>query len=45
VIDEQVEAAKTRADEAQAEYKALRDSAEERKAVIKAKIDVLNTEA
>jgi hypothetical protein len=45
VIDEQVEAAKTRAEEAEAEYKELRESAEERKAVIKAKIEALNTEA
>jgi hypothetical protein len=41
-IDEQVEAAKTRAEQGAAEYKELRDSASERKAVIKAKIEALN---
>ncbi len=41
-IDEQVEAAKTRAEEAAGLYKELRDSASERKAVIKAKIEALN---
>ena len=40
-IDDQIEAAKTRADEATAEYKELRDSATERKATIKAKIEAL----
>lgn len=43
-IDEQVEAAKTRVEEATAEYKDLRSSAEERKATIKAKIEALNAE-
>ena len=42
VIDEQVEAAKTRAEEATGLYKELRDSASERKATIKAKIEALN---
>ena len=42
LIDEQVEAAKTRAEQAAAEYKELRDSANERKATIKAKIEALN---
>ena len=42
VIDEQVEAAKTRAEEAAGLYKELRDSASERKAQIKAKIEALN---
>jgi hypothetical protein len=41
-IDEQVEAAKERADEAAAEYKELRDSAAMRKATIKAKVEALN---
>lgn len=41
-IDDQVEDAKARADEAAAEYKELRDSAAERKATIKAKIEALN---
>ena len=41
-IDEQVEAAKTRAEQAAAEHKELRDSASERKATIKAKIEALN---
>jgi acyl-CoA reductase-like NAD-dependent aldehyde dehydrogenase len=44
VIADQVEAAKTRADEAQAEYEQLRDSAGQRKATIQAKIDALNAE-
>lgn len=44
-IDDQVEAAKQRAEQAEAEYKQLRDSAEERKAVITAKIEALNTDA
>jgi len=42
VIDENVEAAKTRAEEAAAEYKELRDSAATRKAAIKTKIEALN---
>ena len=41
-IDEQVEAAKTRAEEATGLYKELRDSASERKATIKTKIEALN---
>ena len=41
-IDDQVEAAKTRAEEAAGLYKELRDSASERKAAIKAKIEALN---
>ena len=41
-IDEQVEVAKTRAEEAAGLYKELRDSASERKAAIKAKIEALN---
>ena len=41
-IDEQVEAAKTRAEEAAGLYKELRDSASERKATIKTKIEALN---
>lgn len=45
VIDEQVEAAKQRAEDAAAEYKLLRDSANERKATIKTKIEALNTDA
>jgi hypothetical protein len=45
VIDEQVEAAKAQAEEAEAAYKTLRDSATERKATIKAKIEALNTDA
>jgi hypothetical protein len=44
-IDEHVATAKTRADEAQATYKELRDSAETRKATIQAKIEALNAEA
>lgn len=40
-IDGEVEAAKTRADEAAAEYKELRDGAATRKATIKAKIEAL----
>jgi hypothetical protein len=40
-IDGEVEAAKARADEAQAEYEQLRDSAEDRKNAIQAKIDAL----
>ena len=41
-IDENVEAAKTRAENATAEYKELRDSAATRKATIKTKIEPLN---
>jgi polyhydroxyalkanoate synthesis regulator phasin len=40
-IDEEVEAAKERADEANREYKALNESAEDRKAEIEAKIKAL----
>ena len=40
-IDGQVAAAKARVDEAKAEYEHLRDTASERKATIKAKIDAL----
>lgn len=40
-IDDEVEAAKTRAEEAAAEYKELRDGTATRKATIKAKIDAL----
>jgi len=40
-IDTEVVAAKTRVDEAKAEYEHLRDTATERKAAIKAKIDAL----
>jgi hypothetical protein len=40
-IDAEIVAAKTRADEAKTEYEHQRDSAEERKASIQAKIDVL----
>ena len=42
-IDDEVAAAKTRAETAKAEYEQLRDSASERKASIKAKIDALNS--
>lgn len=41
-IDAEVEAAKQRADEAKAEYQELRDSAEERKVALKAKVEALN---
>ncbi len=41
-IDREVEVAKTRADEAKAEYEALRDSAKERKDTIKARLEALN---
>jgi hypothetical protein len=41
-IDAEVEAAETRAEEAQAEHEKLRDSAADRKAAIQAKIDALN---
>ena len=40
-IDAEVAAAKTRVDEAKTEHEHLRDTAAERKAAIKAKIDVL----
>jgi hypothetical protein len=40
-IDTEVADAKTRVDEAKAEYEHLRDTATERKAVIQAKIDAL----
>ena len=40
-IDADVAAAKTRIDEAKADYEHLRDTAQERKATIQAKIDVL----
>lgn len=40
-IDQEVEAAKDRVDEAKAEYDALKDSAPERKAEIESKIDAL----
>ena len=40
-IDGQVAAAKARVDEAKTEYEHLRDTASERKATIKAKIDAL----
>ena len=40
-IDEEIDAAKARATEADAEYKELRDSASMRKAAIKAKIEAL----
>ena len=42
-IDAEVEAAKQRVEEARAEYQQLRDSAEERKQTLKAKVEVLNT--
>jgi molecular chaperone DnaK (HSP70) len=41
-IDEEVEAAKERADEANREYKALKDSAADRKAEITTKIEALS---
>jgi len=41
VIDEQVATAKTRIDEAKAEYEQLRDSAADRKATIAAKLEAL----
>jgi predicted RNase H-like nuclease (RuvC/YqgF family) len=41
-IDSEIDAAKTRAEEAQAEYEHLRDTAEERKAAIQAKIEALS---
>ena len=42
-IEEDVAAAKVRADDAKAEYEHLRDTAKERKATLKAKIDVLKS--
>jgi hypothetical protein len=42
-IDDEVEAAKERADEANREYKALKDSAADRKAEIAAKIEALTS--
>jgi hypothetical protein len=42
-IDEEVEAAKERAEEATREYKALKDSAADRKAEITAKIEALTS--
>jgi RNA processing factor Prp31 len=41
-IDGEIDAAKTRAEEAKAEYEHLRDTAEERKVAIQAKIDALS---
>ena len=41
-IDDEVGAAKERADEATREYKALKDSAEDRKAEITTKIEALS---
>jgi RNA processing factor Prp31 len=41
-IDGEIEVAKARAAEAKAEYEHLRDTAEERKAAIQAKIDALS---
>lgn len=41
-IDREVEGAKARADEAKAEYEALRDSAKERKDAITTRLDALN---
>lgn len=42
-IDAEIEAAKTRVEEARAEYEHLRETAQERKAGIKAKIDALTS--
>jgi molecular chaperone DnaK (HSP70) len=42
-IDDEVDAAKERADEATREYKALKDSAEDRKAEITRKIEALSS--
>jgi acyl dehydratase len=42
-IDAEIAAAKTRAAEAKAEYEHLRDTAEERKTAIQAKINALST--
>jgi hypothetical protein len=44
-IDAEIESAKAQAEQAQAEYKQLRDSADSRKALIKAKIEALNAAA
>ncbi len=44
-IDAEIEVAKERAEEAQAEYKAMRDSAADRKAAIEAKITLLTQAA
>lgn len=44
-IDAEIEVAKERAKEAQAEYEAMRSSADERKAAITAKIELLENEA
>ena len=44
-IDDEVDAAKQRAEDATADYKELRDSAATRKATIKAKIEGLTAEA
>lgn len=44
-IDAEIEVAKERAKEAQAEYEAMRASADERKAAIAAKIELLEKEA
>jgi hypothetical protein len=44
-IDRQIDAAKQAAEDAAATYKELRESATERKALIKAKIEALNAEA
>jgi chromosome segregation ATPase len=41
-IDGEIDAAKTRAEEAKAEYEHLRDTAEERKTAIQVKIDALS---
>ncbi|MHB8060989.1 MAG: hypothetical protein ACYDHO_09195 [Gaiellaceae bacterium] len=41
-IDGEIEVAKTRVEEAKAEYEHLRDTAEDRKAAIQAKIDALS---
>ena len=41
-IDGEIDAAKTRAEEAKAEYEHLRDTAEERKVAIQAKIEALS---
>ncbi len=41
-IDREVEVARTRADEAKAEYEALKGSAKERKEAITQRLDALN---
>jgi chromosome segregation ATPase len=41
-IEREIEGAKARADEAQAEYEALRDSAKERKEAISTRLEALN---